>query len=123
MSSLVLAGEPLSLSLKYVLGVAVSPGACCLGSGALGRWVFGRRGWATAEAAVNVGRQPLGDEGLEGRVVHVAGEDFLVLVHSLNEQGFEEVAEDEGELVFGVDLGGLPQGSSRQGRFDDLVEE
>ena len=75
------------------------------------------------EPPVGLRGQPLAHDLPEGRIVHVADEDLLVLVHPLHEQAVDQAAEHQLELACGIDRRGLPQLVIGGGRRDELVEE
>lgn len=67
--------------------------------------------------------QPAGDHLLESGVVHEPGEDLFVLIHPFHEQGFEEVLEDQLELVPGIHDGCLLERLVGGCRLDNLIKE
>jgi len=65
----------------------------------------------------------LGDDLTKVRGIHVFGENFLILLHSIDEKSFESLNEDVAELIECVSRGRLSQLLIGDGFFAKLVEE
>jgi hypothetical protein len=65
----------------------------------------------------------LGNDLSKVGIVHVLGEDFLVLLHAVDDQPFERLDEDVAEVVQRVRRGGPAQLLVSDRFFPKLVEE
>lgn len=75
------------------------------------------------QSLVGFRSKPGSDRLLKGRIIHEAPEDFFILIHTLNEEGFQHILEHQLEHVLRVHLGRLPKRLVRRRRFDDLIEK
>ena len=72
---------------------------------------------------VRLRRQPPGHHLLERRLVHVAHENILVLVHPFREQAVDQGPKHQLELAFGIDRRAPAQLIVADRRLHDLIEE
>ena len=65
----------------------------------------------------------LGHDSLKIRVIHVTGEEVFVLLHSVDEESFEGLIEDEAEVLNRIGEGCLTKLLVGDGFLANLVEE
>lgn len=94
-----------------------------LAVGVQGRFTVQIRYAGPTQLLVNVADKPASHEALKALIIHEAGENVLVLLHSINEQGLQYPIENQSEFVLRIGLRGLLERFILHRCLGDLIEE